>query len=403
MHYLPRMCRRVQTLVVAALFLGAATRLADAGNPIARRAKAAARDPLRRQALLSTPGNRYLRVRSVRAAYRHLSRADLSALHGARPGPERALDPIFATLKEAGFPGMDEPVARYLTGLHTRTLAQQRIGRLPRRHAHRGFAERVILLHRAQLHSAEYLQARIDNPTTGPMDHLHAERVGVLAVELGRAAGYRDPETLEMLRVAGHLHDIDRSFPAAMTPDEQSARGDDRTYAGWKAAHADNSAARAFDVMALAAEGRGRTWSSPQLRQEIAYLVRRHEVGGAHHAGRPLRSRVLAGRPSLDRLADIVKDADALAFFEANILTYYGESQRKPERLATKIRFMFGRMSDASKRRAVASILDATASPFRIIARPRGSDLPAIERILLATLRASYPGYVPVTPGTGRR
>ena len=201
----------------------------------------------------------------------------------------------------------------------------------------------IIRLHRAQFLSAEYLQSRISNPTTGTIDHLHAEITAATAVRLGmklRISGY----AIELVRTAGHLHDSDRSFPHKMTMGEVEARHDPETYREHKKEHARNSSLRAQELLDQAS--RNGCYFPVGFANDLRYLILRHELGGEKQDGmNQLKQSEIEQPLNLNDLADVVTDADSLAYFDANILTNWEECNRDKTALANKVHFMYDRMT----------------------------------------------------------
>lgn len=235
---------------------------------------------------------------------------------------------------------LDAPTMRRLAARYVAAAAEP-IGKITNaRYASADLGEQVIGLHRAQLASSEYLAARGPNPESGTLDPLHAEDVAAIAVELGKQAGFSGDD-LVLLRVAAHIHDADRSFPREMITHEDHARGDDVLYARYKAAHQVNSVARARDLLTLARRAGGT--ASPRFERDLTAIVGRHELGG--RPGRHTR---------IDRLTDVVRDADSIGFFSSNIVTYLRESGGDEAKLAQKVHYMFDRMSPGARAYVVA-------------------------------------------------
>ena len=213
----------------------------------------------------------------------------------------------------------------------------------------------IIDLHRKQFHSSEYSQSRLDNPTTGTIDHLHAEITAANAVRLGTREGIRG-YGLELLRLGGHMHDSDRSFPLTMIQGEDEVRHDPAAYREHKKLHVDSSADR---VSELADKVRSMgDLVSTELVDEIRYIILLHETGGIKTEGKN-QNKPSFYDPSLNLndLADILRDADSLAYFDANILTNWEECGRDPLALSNKIHFMFDRMSAGTQEEFRLSIL----------------------------------------------
>ena len=266
-------------------------------------------------------------------------------------------------------------VLRGLAERYARAAAEP-VGRVAdARYGSPALGEVVIGLHRAQLASAEYLAARGPSPDSGTLDPLHAEDVASIAVALGQEAGFRGDD-LVLLRVAAHVHDADRSFPREMITHEDHARGDAVLYARYKDAHQQSSVARARDLLTLAR--RAGAHASPRFERDLTAIVGRHELGG-----RPGR------RTKIDRLTNVVRDADSLAFFSSNIVTYLGESGGDDDKLTQKIHYMLDRMSPAARRWVVDNVV---RSPTHVLGPQGERGDPLIDRtraILAATAGGS--------------
>jgi Domain of unknown function (DUF4202) len=99
-----------------------------------------------------------------------------------------------------------------------------------------------------------------------------------------------DPDASEQMRLAALLHDVERQFPGGPVQDLSIAPENDLEY---RRAHAERSAQ--FVEAWLREQG-----AEPDAVEEVARLVRLHEVGG-------------------DPAADLVQAADSLSFLEVNI------------------------------------------------------------------------------------
>jgi hypothetical protein len=217
---------------------------------------------------------------------------------------------------------------------------------------HPGIIRQMITWHREQFHTKEYIQSRISNPTTGTIDHIHAEVTASTALRLGIKNGYNG-YALELLRTAGHFHDSDRSFPLTMI---QGKEHDPVTYREYKKLHVVNSKQRAGDLIEKAA---AKGYNSPSgFFNDLSYLILRHELGGEKENGinKILPSEVEPDL-NLNSLTDIVTDADSLSYFGTNILTNWEECGKKKTLLGNKIHFMYDRMSLNSQGELRESIL----------------------------------------------
>jgi len=199
---------------------------------------------------------------------------------------------------------------------------------------HPNIIQHIINLHREQFHTQDYIQSRISNPTTGTIDHLHAEITAATAVRLGIKNGY-DGYSLELLRTAGHFHDSDRSFPDSMIQGEARTRNDAEAYKKYKKLHAVNSSKRAADFIKKAAVS---GYYSPEgFLEDLSYLIVRHEIGGQKEN---LINNILPSKVepnlNLNSLTDIVTDADSLSYFDANILTNWEECGKDKTLLGIK-------------------------------------------------------------------
>ncbi len=243
---------------------------------------------------------------------------------------------------------------------------------------HPEIIRKIITYHREQFYTEEYIQSRISNPTTGTIDHLHAEITAATAVRLGIKNGYKG-YALELLRAAGHFHDSDRSFPLTMIQGEENVRHDAEAYKEYKKLHAANSKKRAGDLIERAAAN---GYESPDsFFTDLSHLILRHELGGQKENGMSL---ILPSEVepdlNLDSLADIVTDADSLSYFDANILTNWEECGKDKVLLGKKVHFMYDRMSMNSQKELRESII---FSDNHILGSPsKDRDIHAIWKIL---------------------
>ena len=243
---------------------------------------------------------------------------------------------------------------------------------------HPNIIQHIINLHREQFHTQDYIQSRISNPTTGTIDHLHAEITAATAVRLGIKNGY-DGYSLELLRTAGHFHDSDRSFPDSMIQGEARTRNDAEAYKKYKKLHAVNSSKRAADFIKKAAVS---GYYSPEgFSEDLLYLIIRHEIGGQkeNSINNILPSKVEPNL-NLNSLTDIVTDADSLSYFDANILTNWEECGKDKTLLGNKVHFMYDRMSKQSQNELRETII---LSKSHILGSPSADpDIHAIREIL---------------------
>jgi len=126
------------------------------------------------------------------------------------------------------------------------------------------------------------------------------------------------PDADVALRVAALGHDIDRSFPKLrINPNDYT----DEEYTLYKKKHAEKSA----EIISKFMEEIG---FNSEAIEKTKFLIENHEVGGEGDLG-------------------ILMDADSLSFFENNLLPY---REKHPKYLRDKIRFMYNRLSDQTKK-----------------------------------------------------
>ena len=99
------------------------------------------------------------------------------------------------------------------------------------------------------------------------------------------------PEADETLKLAAFAHDIERAIP-----EKKVKREDFSSYESFKMAHAKNSAKIIAQIM------KEHNISNKKIK-DVKYLVLHHEIGGC------------------DR-SNLIKDADALSFFDTNLIFY---------------------------------------------------------------------------------
>ncbi len=118
-----------------------------------------------------------------------------------------------------------------------------------------------------------------------PEDPRHAENTVEWLLRL-------DPDADEALQIAALGHDIDRAVET-----RKVQRADFADYDAFKAAHARNSAIILKEIMDACGLAR-------DIKEEVYRLVCHHEVGG-------------------DTRTDLLKDADAISYFDVNLPLYY--------------------------------------------------------------------------------
>ncbi len=124
-----------------------------------------------------------------------------------------------------------------------------------------------------------------------PEDYRHAENTLLWLLHL-------NPQADEALKIAALGHDIERALL-----DEKVRREDYPDYDRFKQAHAENSAriiGRILDDCGV----------EESLCDDIRRLVERHETGG-------------------DPRSDLLKEADAISFFDVNLPEYHHRMGRK--------------------------------------------------------------------------
>jgi hypothetical protein len=245
---------------------------------------------------------------------------------------------------------------------------------------HPSFFRELINLHRTQFLSEEYISSRIRNPTTGTIDHIHAEITAATAVRIGTLKGISN-YPLELLRSAGHLHDSDRSFPKTMIRGEEDVRHDPEAYAEYKERHAENSAVMAKHLTAAAADAG--FFSPPGFITDIQYLILRHEKGGVSgNKSTIINASAVDNSVDLDMLTDFLTDSDSLSYFDTNILTNWEESDRSETALSNKVHFMYDRMTESAQNVFNETIL-YSENHILGITKSDNQDVNAIRSILL--------------------
>lgn len=141
-------------------------------------------------------------------------------------------------------------------------------------------------------------------------DSRHAELVLKWVLKL-------KPDADEALQIAALSHDIDRGVTGITESDLKDYSKIDE----FKREHALRSAQFVGEILE-------KHQYPPEVIAKVKDLVGKHEVGGAGEA-------------------DILKDADSIAYFEYNIPLYL--ERNGEERTRKKIRFMYSRMSGKAK------------------------------------------------------
>lgn len=149
------------------------------------------------------------------------------------------MDRILEALQNQAF-HLSEATLNFLAGRYE-GLVGLTIPDLTSTALHAGADREIIRLHRAQFLSAEYLQSRISNPTTGTLDH---------------------------------LHDSGRSFPHKMTRGEVEARHNPEAYQEHKKEHARSSSLRAQELLNQALNAG--YFFPVEFTNDLRYLILRH-------------------------------------------------------------------------------------------------------------------------------
>ena len=288
------------------------------------------------------------------------------------------MDKILESLQGKAF-HLSDKIYNFLSGRYTNLLATK-IPDLLVEHIHPDTIRQIITYHRKQFLTKEYMDNRLANPTTGTIDHLHAEITASTAVRLANNSGYSGYAT-ELLRAAGHFHDADRSFPLRMIQGEEGVRHDAEAYSKYKKLHAINSAKRARELVQRA-EG-DNFFSSESFISDLEYLITRHELGGEKHNGINLKKNSeFDVNVNLNDLTDILTNSDSIAYFDANILTNWEECGKNPTLLGNKVHFMYDRMTAEAQKELRNSII---YSENHILGSPSTDvDINSIREILLS-------------------
>jgi len=148
------------------------------------------------------------------------------------------MDIILDTLQGRAF-HLPEETYSFLSGRHEELISIP-VNKTSLKGTHPETLGKLITLHREQFSTDEYTESRIKNPTSGTIDHLHAEIAADYALRLGQRS-HLSVDALTLLQTAAHLHDIDRSFPSRMIKGEERLRHDPEGYQQFKKKHAANS------------------------------------------------------------------------------------------------------------------------------------------------------------------
>lgn len=287
------------------------------------------------------------------------------------------MDNILKSLQGRAF-HLSDNMYNFLSRKYTELITPP-IPDLDQKGFHQGTIREIIGYHRDQFLTEEYMQSRIDNPTTGTIDHLHSEITASMAVNLGIKSHYRG-YAIELLRIAAHFHDSDRSFPRNMIQGEQQVRNDPVAYREYKKRHAASSAERAKVLTEKAAEN---GYNSPeQFISDLSYLIVNHELGGKKKNGiNMVNPSKIDPLLNLNDLTDIVTNADSLAYFYGNILTNWEECGKKRELLNNKVHFMYDRMTSQAQNELRDTII---LSKNHILGLPSSdNDINSIREVLL--------------------
>ena len=233
--------------------------------------------------------------------------------------------------------------------------------------------------HRKQLQSEEYVQSRIDDNSGGTLDHLHAEVVSSTAYMI--AVTYKcSPYELFLAQVAGHLHDIDRSFPVLRSKGEVEARGNKEEYIKYKETHAQYSCNRTKEIYyQLKSQG---IVMPIEVLDDLCYIIKLHELGG-HRVKNELVMYRSGVDPTvnLNQIADIVMTADSLGYLDSNILTNWEETGKNEQLIKNKVHYMYDRLRMPGKILAINQIVESKIHILGVNC-PQQEDLQAIRAIL---------------------
>lgn len=132
-------------------------------------------------------------------------------------------------------------------------------------------------------------------------------------------------------RLAAVLHDYE------MASGRKVKQRANEQYSSYKRRHATVCAKIAGQM--LQEEG-----ADAQFISDISTLIKYHD-----HVGLPKSNH------NLHRKIERIKDADSLSFFDVNLDTYFEQHKGNEDRLRTKIRFMYNKMSDNAKKLLASS------------------------------------------------
>ena len=288
------------------------------------------------------------------------------------------MDTILKALQNKTF-HLSTDMYNFLDGRYE-TLVNLSIPEIMIKDFHSEFIQQILDLHRRQFRTEEYINSRLLNPTTGTIDHLHAEITADTAVKIGTQEGFTG-YALSLLRTAAHFHDSDRAFPQTMIGGEQEVRHDPAGYKAYKVKHAANSALMAQNLIH---EANRSGYKSPKgFATDLSYLIIRHELGGEKENGSYLDApSAVEPELNLNELVEIVTDSDSLAYMDANILTNWEESNRNVLSLTNKVHYMYDRMSAGAQKNLHRDILNSETHILGINA-PEDVDVQDIRKIVL--------------------
>jgi hypothetical protein len=288
------------------------------------------------------------------------------------------MDTILKALQNKTF-HLSANMYKFLDGRYE-TLVNLLIPKIMTEDFHPEFIRQILQLHRSQFQTEEYINSRLNNPTTGTIDHLHAEITADTAVSIGIQKGYTG-YSLSLLRTAAHFHDSDRTYPQTMTGGEQEVRHNPAGYRAYKVKHAANSAMMARNLIIKANES---GYNSPEgFAIDLSYLIKRHELGGEKENGCYIDTpSAVEPELNLNELVEVVTDSDSLAYMDANILTNWEESKRNVQALTNKVHFMYDRMSIGAQEALHRDILNSENHILGLHA-PDDVDIQNIREIML--------------------